>query len=188
MHIGEMLSVVIGVEGEDDEGLARTLASLVPAVVEGVLRDCVVIDSAGSPAIGSVADAAGCRHLTGTPAGTFSEALGGMSGQWIMMIEPGVVLENGWFREVAEFVERAEAAGRASRLCAAFTFASQAYGPAARLREAWRFIAGMFGRVVSGQGLIASRQALRGASVTRLPPRPRGRVVILRAKAFAPEA
>ncbi|MCB1464954.1 MAG: hypothetical protein KDJ90_21630 [Nitratireductor sp.] len=188
-----MMSVVIAVEDEE-EGLARTLASLVPAVAEGVLRDAVILDSGGRESTAAIADAAGCQHVRGSP----REALGRIAEQvnasWLLMLKPGVILEHDWFREAAEFVERADAQGEAARLCAAFSYASQRYGLAARMVETWRFVsANLLGRVVEDQGLILSREAVRrisGGGANTIPPRPPAgsRLVLLRAKAHAPAA
>lgn len=190
-----MLSVLIAVEDEE-EGLARTLASLVPAVAEGVLRDAVILDTGDRQAVAAIADAAGCRHLHGPLAETLPRAAADLHGPWIMMLAPGVVLEHDWFREVADFAERGEAGGQASRLCACFAYASARYGLAARLREAWRFLrSNLLGLPHPGQGLIIHRERLRGLASgrkppTRLPPTPPSglRLVLLRARAFAPDA
>jgi len=179
-----MLSAVIAVRDEE-EGLARTLASLIPAVAEGVLRDASILDSGGLTGIATIADAAGCRRFEGDVGETLPHALSAARGQWVLALRPGVVLEAGWFREAAEFVERAASMDKPP--CAAFSHASLRYGPVARLAEGWRFAMGnLFGAVRPDQGLIVSKQRLRESPAASLPPRPRGRVVILRAKAFTP--
>lgn len=184
-----MMSVMIPVENEE-EGLVRTLASLVPAVAEGILRDAVILDSGGRQSTAAIADAAGCIHLCGTPEECLSEAASRINASWILMLKPGVTLEHDWFREAAEFVERAEAAGM--DLCAAFSYASQRYGLFARLGEAWRLVsANLFGRVSGGQGLILRREAVRrmsGNGAASVPPRPPSgsRLVVLRARAHVP--
>lgn len=186
-----MMSLVIAVDDEE-EGLARTLASLVPAVAEGVLRDAVILDMRGSEAVAAIADAAGCHHVRGSPQEVLGDAADRANAGWILMLKPGVILEHDWFREAAEFVERAEAQGGAKNQCAAFSYSSQGYGLLARLVEAWRFVsASLFGRVVDGQGLIVSSEAVRrmNGSATAIPPRPPAgsRLVLLRAKAHVPE-
>jgi len=185
-----MLSVIIGAD-ENEEGLARTLASLVPAVVAGVLNDAVVIDAETVPAIAAIADAAGCGRIVGSIGEGLPRALAELHTDWVLLLKPGTVLEDGWFREAAEFVERARLSGKANKTCAAFTYASQDYGVAGRLAEFRRFLgANLFGRVVANQGLIIAKSRLREISakpVTRLPPRPPAgaRVVVLRSRAFS---
>lgn len=185
-----MLSVLIAVESEE-EGLARTLAALVPAVVDGAVRDCLVIDSGGMPEIARIADVAGCAHVTGPLAETLQPAVDRLHCAWVLVLSPGTVLEDGWFREAAEFVERAGSSGQADRMCAAFSFASQRYGAVARIKEAWRFVsANLWGGVAPDQGLVLPVQVLRdrAARSSVWPPRPprRSRKVVLRARAFAP--
>ncbi|GIL02258.1 MAG: glycosyl transferase [Alphaproteobacteria bacterium] len=186
-----MFTVVIAADSEEEQ-LARTLAALVPAVAEGVVRDAVVIDTGGLPGIAAVASAAGCRHVAGSPAQGLAEALAGGRGAWVLMLRPGVMLEVGWFREAAEFVERTEAAGAAATTCAAFSYASLDYRAGGRVREVWRFVAGnLLGAVLAEQALIIAKTSLMRMgphSLASLPPRkPAGsRLVILRAKAFAP--
>jgi hypothetical protein len=185
-----MISVVIAVNDEE-EGLARTLASLVPAVAEGVLRDAVIVDMGGREATAAIADAAGCHHIQGSAREGFGQAAERTSSAWILMLKPGVILEHDWFREAAEFVERADTSGGTKNLCAAFSYSSQRYGLAARLGEAWRFVsANLFGRVVDGQGLIVSREAMRqmNGSANGIPPRPPSgsHLIVLRAKAHVP--
>lgn len=187
-----MMSVVIAVDREE-EGLARTLACLVPAVAEGVLRDAVILDGGGSEAMAAIADAAGCHHVVGEPRDHLGHAADNVAASWILMLKPGVILEHDWFREAAEFVERAESLGQSKKLCAAFSYSSQRYGLAARFEEAWRFVAAnLFGRVLDSQGLIVSRETVRnlsGRKIAGIPPRPPAgsRLVVLRAKAHAPD-
>ena len=184
---------MIAVENEE-EGLARTLASLVPAVAEGVLRDAVILDSGGRESTAAIADAAGCHHLRGTPQAHLGEATAFTNASWILMLKPGVILEHDWFREAAEFVERAEALEDAAQLCAAFSYASQRYGLSARLGEFWRFVsANLFGRVSDSQGLIMNREAVRaisanGSAPSSMPPKPPSgaQLVVLRARAHVP--
>ena len=57
-----MLSVVIPTQNSE-EGLARTLASLVPAAAEGVVREVVVVDAGSTDGTRVVADAAGCTLI-----------------------------------------------------------------------------------------------------------------------------
>ena len=60
-----MLSVVIPTENSE-EGLARTLASLVPAAAEGIVREVVVVDAGSTDGTRVVADAAGCSLAEGS--------------------------------------------------------------------------------------------------------------------------
>ena len=57
-----MLTVLIETK-DDEEGLTRTLASLVGGAVEGVVRDVIVCDSGSTDQTHRVAEHAGCNYL-----------------------------------------------------------------------------------------------------------------------------
>ena len=57
-----MLSVLIETRN-DEEGLARTLASLVGGAVEGVVREVIVCDLGSTDQTHDVAEHAGCAYL-----------------------------------------------------------------------------------------------------------------------------
>ena len=106
-----MLSVVI--ETHDDEGrLARTLSSLVPAAVEGVVRDVVVADRGSSDLTHRVADTAGCVFVTGGDAAT---AIRKARGDWLLFLEPGSRLMDGWMEAVTMHTETGTAPARFAR-------------------------------------------------------------------------
>ena len=90
-YAAPMLSVVIATKDGDEERLAHTLASLVPAAVEGVLREVVVSAPEGAPGVHAVAEHAGCRL-----AGSLSAAVGAAKGEWLLFLEPGARLREGW--------------------------------------------------------------------------------------------
>ena len=58
-----MLSVIIP-SYNSEEGLARTLASLVSAAAEGIVREVAVADAGSTDGTGAVAEAAGCLFLS----------------------------------------------------------------------------------------------------------------------------
>lgn len=123
-----MFNVVIGAE-TGPEGLARTLNSLIPAIPEGIVREGWIVDPAGRNEIERIADASGCAYSASKFAEAVEQAAGG---GWTLLIEAGVVLEEGWWREVAAFVESARADGAG---LAVFTYADSRYGLRARIGE-----------------------------------------------------
>ncbi len=86
---------------ETVERLAGSLASLVPAVIEGLVSDAVVRDLSQSEAVARVAEAAGAMLVAGSPA----EAIAAARGSWLLMLEPGARLEPGWAGPVRRFIE-----------------------------------------------------------------------------------
>ena len=65
-----MLSVLIETRN-DEEGLSRTLASLIGGAVEGIVREVIVCDAGSTDQTHRVADHAGCQYVAkgGVPAG-----------------------------------------------------------------------------------------------------------------------
>lgn len=106
-----MLSVLIETRN-DEEGLARTLASLVGAAVEGVVRDVIVCDSGSTDGTHSVADHAGCAFIT---SGGVAAAIGQAKGDWLLLIEPGARLVEGWIEPVIAHTMKQTMPARFSR-------------------------------------------------------------------------
>jgi hypothetical protein len=155
-----MLSVVI-LTHNSEEGLARTLASLVSAAAEGIVREVVVADAGSLDGTAAVAEAAGCLLLStsGSWGDRVSHATAAMRrAPWIMVLEPSVLLEGEWFRELSAFIERVERAGRAPTQAASFRLEYDEFGLRARLAErAVALCSGVFGLPIPEQGLVFSR-------------------------------
>lgn len=157
-----MLSVVIP-SYRSEEGLARTLASLVPAAAEGIIREVVVVVDAGAAETGGaqVADAAGCiiAHAAG---GWDARVRAGVAAvrraQWILCLPSAVLLEGDWFREVAAFIERSERRGVAADAVGTFRLEVDAYGWRARLAEGVIGFCNVLGMPTEEQGLLMARR------------------------------
>jgi hypothetical protein len=106
-----MLSVLIETKN-DEEGLARTLSSLVAAAVEGVVRDVIVRDRGSTDGTGRVAEHAGCVWLPGADIG---EAIRCARADWLLLLQPGARLEAGWTEAVLEHAAGATIPARFSR-------------------------------------------------------------------------
>ena len=91
-----MLTVVIETHN-DEEGLARTLGSLVAGSVEGVVREVMVHDRGSTDHTMLVADHAGCA-LIGE--GDLPARLRHARGDWLLVLEPGARLMEGWTEAV----------------------------------------------------------------------------------------
>ncbi|SMC92379.1 hypothetical protein SAMN05880593_110143 [Rhizobium sp. RU36D] len=81
--------------------LAHTLSFLVAGAVEGLVGDVVVLDHGSSDGTSSVADAAGCRYYGKWD---IKDILRGARGEWLMLVEPGARLQQGWIEEVGEYI------------------------------------------------------------------------------------
>jgi hypothetical protein len=162
-----MLSVVIPV-AHPEPALVDTLAALVPAAADGLLRDVVLAGSAESEFLRRVADAAGCGLLavSGDRPSTVASGARQVKGPWVLVLEPGLVPGGDWMAETEAFLEEAEPGD-----AAAYSLAPR--GPLARQLRAhalnWR--CQIMGQAHPLQGLIAARDILaqgRPVRVTRL--------------------
>jgi glycosyltransferase involved in cell wall biosynthesis len=105
-----MLSVIIETEN-DEEGLARTLASLVGGSVVGIVRKVVICDSGSGDGTRAVADHAGCVFAS---AG-ISAGLAEITDEWVLLLQPGAQLAEGWTTSVAEHCAKVKSAARFAR-------------------------------------------------------------------------
>lgn len=95
-----MLSVLIETR-DDEDGLARTLASLVGGAVEGVVREVIVCDAGSRDQTHHVAEHAGCRYLADAP---LSAGIAQARSEWLLLLEPGARLRDGWTEAVVAHV------------------------------------------------------------------------------------
>lgn len=93
-----MITVLVEADSGSAERLVRTLAALIPAVVEGVVLDAIIINVDGSEEVVEIAKAAGA---TCVPDGDIGAAIGEARGDWLMCLEPGARPEGEWFEVVS---------------------------------------------------------------------------------------
>ena len=106
-----MLSVLIETRNSE-EGLARTLASLISGAVEGVVREVIVCDAGSTDHTHIVAEHAGCRWIG---EGGITAGISQAKSEWLLLIEPGAKLMDGWTEDVANHTARLTIAARFSR-------------------------------------------------------------------------
>jgi len=97
-----MLSVLIETRN-DEERLARTLAVLVGAVVEGVVREVIVCDRGSTDQTHYVAEHAGCRYLA---EGGVAAGIGIAKSDWLLFLEAGARPMDGWTDAVMNHINR----------------------------------------------------------------------------------
>lgn len=193
-----MISVVIPTGGTAKR-LIPTLASLVPGAAAGVVREVLLVDSAGSADVAEIADAAGCEYLAGSadPGANLRDGAAAARASWLLFLEPAGLLQEGWAREVRNFTDQVERIGATGQRAASFRLALDGFGVAPRIREA----AAMMRQTITGrphpeQGLLLHRrlyEALGGHAPgpnagRRLIARVgRRRLVLLRSQILLPE-
>lgn len=193
-----MISVIIPTFNSEI-ALAQTLAALVSAAADGVVREVIVVDAGSSDHTHKVADAAGCewRESHGPRSQQLMTGAAAVRrGEWLLFLSPDTVLETGWHHEVQAFVERAERAGSADQTAAAFKLRLEAFGLKARLAESLAALrTQLLGMPYGNQGLLLSRRFY--ASLGGYRPLPemedldlakrigRGRLICLRSAAVS---
>lgn len=193
-----MLSVIIPTRN-DERRLVRTLASLVAGVADGTVRDVALADAGSTDATLEIADLSGCNVVRGAGArgAALDAAARSAKGPWLMFIEPGVALEEGWRREVHAMIETLERRGEAERRAGVFRFALDSLETEARVAERLADVS----RLLTGlprpeQGLLIHKGFYQRAGgfrslaamaeadfIRRIGPR---RLVRLRSRALAP--
>jgi rSAM/selenodomain-associated transferase 2 len=154
-----MISVVIPTL-DAEAGLGPTLTALVPATVEGLIREVIVVDGGSSDRTLQIADMAGAR-VVGTQAGRGHQLKAGAEAArfpWLLFLHADTILEAGWEREAAAFIERIDD-GRRPEAAAAFRFVLDDIGAMPRLVERGVSLRSSLLRLPYGdQGLLISRR------------------------------
>jgi rSAM/selenodomain-associated transferase 2 len=164
-----MISVVIPTLNAQAT-LAPVLAGLVPAAVDGLIREVIVVDGGSSDRTAKTAEESGA---------TLVECGGGRGPQlragadrarfsWLLFLHADTELEPGWEREAAGFMEAVDC-GKRPPGAAAFRFALNDAGFRPRLLE--RLVAlrcGMLRLPYGDQGLLLPRSLY--AEIGGFPP------------------
>lgn len=159
MRDSGMISVVIPTLNAE-VGLAATLTALVPAAVEGLVREVIVVDGGSADRTLKIADQAGVEvvSMSGTRGQMLAAGAHRARFPWLLFLNPDTVLEPGWEREAGAFIERVEMGAR-DQAAAAFGFALDDIGFAPRLVETFATLRSTLLRLPHGdQGLLISRR------------------------------
>lgn len=141
--------------------IVPTLAALVSGAAAGVVRDVVLADGGSRDDTEAVADAAGCIFLKGAEdlgARLRAGAHAAHRGEWLLFLDPGGIIEEGWTREVRKFLDTVARAGAADRRAATFRLGFEGFGVKPRLVEAAASARlALTGRPRAEQGLLISK-------------------------------
>ena len=152
------------------DAVVRTLAALVPAAIEGLVRDVTLAGLSGGE-LAHIADHAGCAlSESADPEDVLREAFALARGSRLFILRAGRALETGFVEELMDLMAAREASERG-----------------ALLRDAPEtFIARAFPRFAPAAGLVAPRQHLQGLKATSLVALVRGTPRAVNSGARAP--
>jgi rSAM/selenodomain-associated transferase 2 len=153
-----MISVVIPALNAEAT-LPATLTALVPAALEGVVREVVVVDGGSTDRTREIADHAGAEVVTAPPNRGAQLRAGAHAARhpWLLFLNADTVLDAGWEREADSFMERVDN-GASRHAAAAFRFALDDDGFAPRALEALvRLRCALFRLPYGDQGLLVPR-------------------------------
>ena len=150
-----MITVVIPTLNAQ-QSLAATLSALVPAAVDGIVRQVIVVDGGSTDRTLMIAEDAGAE-IVAAECGRGRQLIAGR-GQarfpWLLFLHADTVLDAGWAREAGTFMERVDH-GQRPLAAAAFRFALDDLGALPRLLEAGVGLRCMLFRLPYGdQGLL----------------------------------
>jgi len=130
-----MISVVIPTLNGETR-LAACLSALVPATVDGLVREVIVVDGGSTDRTLDIADQAGARVIVSQPGRGCQLRAGADAARfgWLLFLHGDTVLEPGWEHELGAFIERVEM-GRHPEAAAVFRFALDDTGLAPRIVE-----------------------------------------------------
>ena len=195
-----MISVIFATK-DDEAGLAWSLAALVPAATEGVVRDVTVVDDGSRDGTLVVADAAGCSILRGSAAEGQASRRRSRPRRLAPLPQARGRARSGWQGEALAFIDAALNAGTARETAAVFRLGRAGSGVRVRSAE-WlgTLRARLFSAPYEEQGLLISRAfyrtlgghrpsaAMAGMDLTRRVGRRRLRVLRARAVMLEPPA
>lgn len=132
-----MFSIIISTKN-NEEGLARTLAALVPAAIDGIVSDVVVVDCGSQDSSRDIALSAGCHWIEAIKREESPHVIGAHAakrGDWLLFLEPGVVVNEAWREEIRALITNAQQIGKADQIAIVFNSASDKDGWYTRLWE-----------------------------------------------------
>ncbi len=189
-----MISVIIPTLNAE-AGLTETLSALVPATVEGLVREVILVDGGSTDRTGAIADQSGAQFVERSGGRGYQLMAGAHRARfpWLLFLHGDTVLEQGWEREASNFMEAIDG-GKRPLAAAAFRFALDDVGLRPRaLEQLVRLRSSLFKLPYGDQGLLIPK--LLYTEIGGYNPQPlmedvdlvrrlkRRRVVMLRARA-----
>ena len=123
-----MISVIIPTLNAEAT-LAAALSALIPATVDGLVREVIIVDGGSTDRTAAIADDAGARFVTRSGGRGYQLLSGAHRARfpWLLFLHADTVLDQGWEREAAAFMQAVDS-GKRTPSAAAFRFALDAQG------------------------------------------------------------
>jgi glycosyltransferase involved in cell wall biosynthesis len=155
-----MISVVIPTLNAEAT-LPDTLSALVPASVDGLVREVIVVDAGSKDGTREIADWAGADVIAAGPARGAQLAAGAAQARqtWLLFLNPDIELDPGWEREAAHFMQKVDKDPPRTAAAAVFRLALDDEGFAPRLLEGLaRFRFAVLRAPCAAQGFLVPRR------------------------------
>ncbi len=154
-----MISVIIPALNAE-RTLAASLTALVPAAIDGIVREVIVVDGGSRDRTSEIADIAGA-DIIHAPTGRGTQLASGAQAArfpWLLFLHADTVLQEGWENEVLSFMRQIERNDRADA-AGVFKFRLNDRGLKPRLLEAMvRLRCALLALPYGDQGLLISRR------------------------------
>lgn len=157
--IAGMISVVIPTLNAE-AGLVRCLTALVPAAMDGVVREVIIADGGSTDATAAIADSAGADFIQAERGRGSQLAAGAHAAKcpWLLFLHADTVLQPGWEEEALSHM-RATDLGDRPDAAAVFRFRLDDSGlGAAWLQNMVRLRCAVLALPYGDQGLLISRR------------------------------
>jgi rSAM/selenodomain-associated transferase 2 len=130
-----MISVIIPTLNAE-AGLGGALTALVPAAVDGLVREVIVVDGGSDDRTAAIVDQAGAQLITRSGGRGYQLEAGARRARfpWLLFLHADTVLESGWERDAVAFMEAVDG-GKRALAAAAFRFALDDIGLRPRVLE-----------------------------------------------------
>ena len=134
--------------------LAKTVEPLVPAVIQGLVRELIISDGGSCDDIAAMADALGARLLVSPPSRGMQLATGAAAakGEWLLFLHADSILDPKWIGAVSCHMQNSSGAGCFRLRFGAAGFAAAWVAGWANRRTVW------FGLPFGDQGLLIPRK------------------------------
>jgi len=98
-----MISVVIATLN-DERTLGETLGALVPAAVDALVREVIVVDAGSTDHTLEIADDAGARILKASGPTAVAQGCAMAKSDWLLILDAKAAVPDGWEKAAAEHI------------------------------------------------------------------------------------